>query len=140
MDWKRFILAVVVSFVVLEGTGFLIHGMWLDPIYRSMPTSWRPFDEMEQKMWIMWIGDLLFATMFCYVYLRGMENKPWLAQGVRYGIIIALLAMIPATLGNYVVFRVTYTLALKWMAAGGVQLVLLGILVAYILKKEPAAA
>ncbi len=140
MDLKKFLLAVIVAYVVLEGTGFLIHGVWLDPIYRSLPDSWRPFEQMEKKMWIMWIGDLLFAMMFAYIYTRGAENKPWLGQGIRYGILIALLAVIPATLGNYVVHRVPYQLAIRWMVAGGLQMVLLGLIVAFFLKKTPSSS
>ena len=139
MDWKKFILAVVVCFVMLEGTGFLIHGVWLQPIYQQFQDSWREQAQMEQKMWIMWVSDLLFTIMFAYVYTRGMENKPWLGQGIRYGITIALLMTIPVTLGNYVVFRVPYTLALTWMAVGAAQLIVVGVIVAFFLKKAPSA-
>ena len=140
MDWKKFTLAVIVAYLALEGTGFLIHGVWLDPTYRALPDSWREFNQMQQKMWIMWVGDLLFAAMFAYVYTRGAENKPWLGQGIRYGIFIALLAVIPATLGNYVVYRVPYPLAIKWLVTGGLQMVLLGVIVAFILKKAPSSS
>lgn len=138
MDWKKFALAVVVIYLVLFGLDFVIHSMWLGPVYASLPDSWRPMDQMEQKMWIMWVASLLFTVMFVYVYTRGMENKPWLGQGIRYGVLITLLASIPTVLSQYVVFRIPYTLAIKWMASGAVELILAGVIVAFICKKEAA--
>lgn len=138
MDPKKVAVAIVVACVFVMATDYLIHGVWLDPVYKTTPDSWRFDYQMQEKMWIMWVGRLLMAVMFVYIYLRGVENKPWLGQGLRYGLLISLLAVIPYTLSNYVVYRVTYDLAIKWMAVGTVQTILLGILVALIVQKKPA--
>ena len=136
---KKLIIAAVVAFVWFMVSDYLIHGVWLMPEYRRIPDSWRPMADMQHKMWIMWLGTLLFAVMFAYIYKRGAEKKPWVGQGVRYGILMVLFASIPTVLGEYVVFRVPHMLAVKWMCAYAVQLIVAGLLVAAI-QKEPASA
>ena len=136
MDLKKLALAVLVGYLVLFGLGYVIHTIWLGPTYASLPDTWRLMDQMQRKMWIMWVGNLLFAVMFAYVYTRGMENKPWMGQGIRYGILMTLLVAIPTTLSEYVVYRIPYTLAIKWIAAGALQCIVLGVIVAFFCKKE----
>ncbi len=138
MDLQKLVPAILVAYLLLLGTEYLIHQVWLFPTYAQYPDSWRHADQMQRKMWIMWVGGLLFAAMFAFIYTRGVEEKPWAAQGIRYGILIALLAVIPSVLAEYVVFRVPYMLAIQWMAAGTVQVVLMGLIVAFFCKK-PAA-
>ena len=138
MDLKKLALAVVAAYIVLMGTEYVVHDIWLRHAYEALPDSWRPVDQMQAKMWIMWTGQFLFTMMFAYIYTRGQENKPWAAQGIRYGILVTLLAVIPYTLGNYVVYRVPHSLAVHWMIAGAAQMLLLGLVVAFFCKKEAA--
>ena len=45
----------------------------------------------------------------------------------------------PYSLSEYVVYLVPHVLAVKWMVAGGIQLVILGLIVAAIYKDGAAA-
>jgi hypothetical protein len=139
MNTKKLVLAIIVAYVVLMGSNFLIHSVWLMKDYQAIPTAWRPMDQMQQKIWIMWIGQLFFAILFAYIYTRGLEAKPWVAQGIRYGILMTFFTVIPYSLGEYVVYRVPHMLAVKWMIAGGIQLIVLGLIVAGIYKSPRAA-
>lgn len=137
MDMKRFSLAVVVAFAFLIVTTYVVHGIWLRWIYDLYPDSWRPMSQQVAKAWILLAGRLLFTVMFAWVYLRGMEKKSWIGQGIRYGGVIWLLVSVPAILSMYVLFRVPYQLALIWMSVTLIQVVLMGLIVAYLLR--PAA-
>jgi hypothetical protein len=138
MSAKKLVIAMVICYAVLVGTSWLIHEVWLMNDYAATPDSWRLLPDMQQKMWVMFVGQAFFAAMFCYIYSRGAESKPWLAQGVRYGVVMTLLTVIPFSLGEYTVYRVPHMLAVKWMAAGLVQMILLGLIVAGIGQKRPA--
>ncbi len=137
MELKRLVPAIVVGYVLLLALGYLIHGVWLRPVYDEYLTVWRSEEVMLHKRWVLWVGQLIFTVLFAWVYTRGVEDKPWLGQGIRYGIVMTLLAVVPAVCTEYVVFPIPYTLALKWMVAGGVQLVVLGVVVAAFCK-QPA--
>jgi hypothetical protein len=130
MEPKRLIAAIVVGYVLLMGLGYVIHEIWLMPVYQQYASVWRLEEMIRHKMWINWVGQLLFTVVFVWVYTRGVEAKPWVGQGIRYGILMTLLAVVPAVLTEYVVFPIPYDLALKWMAGGAVQLIVLGLVVA----------
>ncbi len=135
MDLKRLILAIVVGYVVLVGLAYVIHGVWLIPVYEQYATVWRLQEARLERVWIMWVGQLIFTVMFAWIYTRGVENKPWIGQGLRYGVAITLLAVVPAVLSEYVVYPIPYTLALKWIVGGAVQVTVLALIVAGICQK-----
>lgn len=135
---KKLLLAIVAAYIVLMFTNYLVHSVWLMSDYAAIPASHRSPPGILHRFWAMAIGQFLFAAMFAYIYTRGRERKPWLAQGIRYGIIMTLLTVIPYSLSEYVVYIVPYQLAIKWMIAGGIQLIILGWVVAGIFGESAA--
>ena len=143
MNLKKLSAAIVVSFIILLVTGYLIHGVWLANTYKEMRASgmsFRPENAMMHKMWVIWVSNLIYAFLFVFVYARGAENKPWVGQGIRFGIIATFFTVVPNTLNDYLVYNIPYTLAVKWMISGLVVLILMGLVVAGICKKPAAAA
>ena len=138
MSAKKLVLAMVICYIVLMGTNYFVHSVWLMRDYAATPNTWRPMADLSHKMWVMFVGQAFFAVLFCYIYARGAEAKPWLGQGIRYGILITLFAVIPYSLGEYTVYNVPHLLAVKWMVAGFVQMIILGLIVAGICQKKPA--
>lgn len=136
MNWKRFLLAVVVGYVVLIALGYVIHQIWLKSDYQLNAVAFRLEEAMMQRMWIMWLGELLFVVMFAWIYTRGLEDRPWLGQGLRYGVAVTLLVVVPTSLSEYVVYPIPHLLALKWIGAGAVEVILLGLIVAGIYRES----
>jgi hypothetical protein len=137
MDAKRVIGAGVVAFLILFVAGYLVHAVWLAGTYRAMIAggfSFRPQESMQRKLWIIWVSDFLYAMLFAWVYARGLEPKPWVGQGLRFGILMTLFTVVPATLNEYVAYNLPYTLAVRWMAAGLITLIVMGLAVAAIVK------
>jgi hypothetical protein len=78
------------------------------------------------------LAQALFGFAFAWVYFQGKEDKPWLAQGIRYGIAIAFLTVIPTYLIYHVVTPVPFALALKQIVYDTIRLVLMGVALAWI--------
>jgi len=133
---KKLIIAIVVAYAVLMGTNYLIHSVWLMPDYDAIPLSHRSIVGIMDRFWAVALGQFFFAALFSYVYTRGMQRKPWLGQGIRYGILMTFLTMVPFSLSEYDTFIVPYGLVIKWMIAGGLQLLLLGIIVAAVCQES----
>ena len=127
---KKLVLAIVAAYIVLMLTNYLVHGVWLMSDYAAIPASHRSPEGIMHRFWAMAVGQFFFAAFFTYIYTRGAEKKPWIVQGIRYGILIAFLTVIPTALTEYVVYIVPYQLAIKWIVAGGMQIVILGLIVA----------
>ncbi len=139
MDSKRMLLAVASVFVVLVVAGFLIHALWLGPTYQAMREggfSFRAPDALRHRLWLIWLGDLLYAILFVWVYVRGREETSWAGQGLRYGVLMTLFTIVPSALNEYVSYSLPHMLVVKWMAAGGAVLVILGLLVAALCQKK----
>ena len=131
---KKLVSATVLVYAWVMATGYLINSVWLMKDYMLTPDSWRPQAVMQHKFWIMWAAELLFTVMFVRVYSRGLEKKPWVGQGIRYGIVMSLLVMIPESLTEYVIYRVHHILAIKWMVSGTAQFIVMGLIVAFVYK------
>jgi hypothetical protein len=133
---KKLIIAIVVAYLILMGTNYLIHRVWLMPDYDAIPLSHRSIVGIMRRFWAMALGQFFFAALFSYIYTRGIQRKPWLGQGFRYGILMAFFTVIPFSLSEYDTFIVPYRLAIKWMFAGGIQMIILGIVVAAICQES----
>jgi hypothetical protein len=135
---KKLLLAIVAAYIVLMLTNYLVHEIWLMSDYAAIPLSHRSPAGIMHRFWAMAVGQFIFAALFAYIYTRGAEKKPWIVQGIRYGILVAFLVVIPTALSEYVVYIVPYMLAIKWMIAGGIQMAILGLVVAGISSESAA--
>ena len=73
----------------------------------------RPEAESQKLMHLMILAHVLLAGAFTWIYARGVENKPWLGQGLRFGLAVAVLAVIPIYAVYYVVQPTPGELAVK---------------------------
>jgi hypothetical protein len=137
---KKLALAVVITYLVLMASNYLIHSVWLMSDYNAISTSHRALAGIMHRFWAMAIGQFFFAVLFAYIYSQGVQRKPWLRQGLRYGILMALFTVIPFSLSQYDIYVVPYMLAIKWIVAGGIQMIALGIIAAAIYNSaEPSS-
>ncbi len=136
MNWKRFLVASLVVFVVIQSMDFLINNVILMSQYELLKDLWRP--DMESKMWIMYLIGLLVAFLFTYIFIKGREGKG-IAEGVRYGIIIWLFVSVPMSLGFWIMFPIPFKLALWWILFSLLEMLIAGILAAAIYRPSVAA-
>jgi hypothetical protein len=118
--------------------GYVIHEILLAADYQAVQEEFNTFRDHEQsqsKMWIYFLGLFFFSSMFVYVYSKGVESKPWLQQGVCYAVIVWFMVSAPAAMYQNVFYRVPASLAMKWMAANAVEMLIAGLIVAAIYKK-----
>jgi hypothetical protein len=128
MNTKKLVLTIVVVFIVANLTGFLIHAVLLAPDYMAVKEHYRP--EGSEKMLFINLAYLAFAVGSVLVYAKGVENKPWLGQGLRFGILIWLVLTIPSFFIAYAVQPVPTMLLVKQVLFEGVDKLLLGAITA----------
>lgn len=131
------IIAVIAVFIILEVTSFLVHSIILSKTYEGLANVFRPMEEMNSRMWRMWIADLVWSFFFVFIFIKGYQNKGIL-EGIRYGIYIAMFMNFVAAVAQNVVYPVPYTLALQWFIYGFIQSILLGVVTALIYKPKAA--
>lgn len=128
---RKCIISAVVMFIMAWALSFFVHGVLLGGDY-SVTAGMRPPAEAQKLIPYMILAQALFGIAFAWVYVQGKEDRPWLAQGVRYGIAIAFLTVIPMYLLYHVVTPVPFALALKQIVFDSVRVVLMGIVLAWI--------
>jgi len=140
MNTKKWIIASVVVFVVAQILEFIIHYLILGGSYQATAHLWRPTEEMNQMMWLMWLTGLIWAFIFVYIFAKGYENRG-VMEGVRFGLIIGLFYSLPMSLGSYATMPIPFSLALNWFIFGMIEIIILGIMAALLYKPvTPAKA
>ena len=74
-------------------------------------------------------------------YRQGiLPNRPWLMQGLRFGIAVAFLMPLPMYLIYYVVQPMEGAIVAKQIIGDAIGLIVTGIIVAFINKSDTAGA
>lgn len=129
---KNFLISWVVVFVVWMAGSFLVHGVWLGETYASMTNMSRPEEEQMGLFHFMLLAHVLMAGAFVWIYQRGTEDKPWLQQGLRFGIAIALFAPIPTFMIYYTVQQTPGMLAVQQIVGDSVLVVIVALVAAFL--------
>jgi hypothetical protein len=131
---KKFFVAWLVIFVLWMVGGFVVHGTLLKQDYLGLPYLFRAEEEAMPYFYLMVIAHVLMSGAFTWIYARGIENKDWLGQGIRYGIAVALLAAVPIYMIYFVVQPTPSNLAIKQSVFDTIVLVILGVVVAFLYR------
>jgi hypothetical protein len=138
MNMKRLIFAIIAGWVVIFGTDFLIHGLWLKPDYDATKAIWRPENEMQAHFCWMLFAQFLCAATFVIIWAKGFAGGS-VGCGAAFGLLMGLFQQVWAIV-DYVVLPMPGELAVKWFCSGLVQAILLGIVTALVYKPSVAAA
>ena len=128
---RKCIISAVVMFVMSWALSFVVHGLLLGADYRDTP-GMRPPAQAQQIIGYLILAQAIFGAAFAWVYYQGKEDKPWLMQGLRFGIAVACLTVVPTYLIYHVVTPVPLTLAFKQIVFDTIRVVLMGIVLAWI--------
>jgi hypothetical protein len=137
MNMKRYFLGVVGAFVSLFGLAFVLHGMALQSAYKTAPqTMFRPEAEFMQRFHFLALGYLVFALAAVWIYAYGAEAKPWLGQGVRYGIALWALGAVMPGMVSFAIQPWPADVMLKATLADLLIMVITGVVIAGIYKNS----
>ncbi len=131
---KRFIIAWIVVFVVWMGGSFAIHGVLLHADYASLPNLFRSEADSQPFLPLMLLAHVIMSGAFVWIYSRGVEATPWVGQGLRFGIAVALLTVVPTYLIYYVVQPMPLGTVVKQIVFDGILVVILGVVAAFMVR------
>ena len=136
---KRFVIAWVVVFVVWMLGSFVVHGVFLHDDYMRLSSLFRTeADSMQYFPWMI-AAHVILAGAFVWIYSRGVEATPWLGQGIRFGIAVALLTIVPTYLIYYAVQPMPMATVVKQIVFDGILTLVLGLVAAFFYR-APARA
>lgn len=136
---KRFFIAWAAVFVVWMAGSFVVHGWLLHADYAQLSSLFRTDADSQQYFPLMILAHIVMAGAFVWIYARGAEAKPWLGQGLRFGLAVALLTVVPSYLIYFVVQPMPAALVARQIVFDGVLLLVLGALVAFLYRSRQHA-
>jgi hypothetical protein len=136
---KKMIVAWLVLFFAWMLGSFVIHGVLLRSDYMQLPSLFRAEADQQKFFPLMILAHVIMSGAFVWIYARGAEAKPWMAQGVRFGVAVALLTTVPNYMIYFVVQPMPGDVVVKQVIFDGVLVVILGMIVAWLYRDTPKA-
>ena len=137
---KTFVMSVVALFIMSMILGFVVHGTLLHADYMKLQHLYRGAAETDYFAYML-AAHLAIAVGMTWIYRQGRDERPWLGQGVRFGLAVWVLATIPMFLINYAVQPLPSDLVAKQIFFDGISMVIIGIVAAAVNRDaRPARA
>jgi hypothetical protein len=131
---KRFLAAWLIVFIAWMAGSFVVHGVLLHEDYSTLPNLFRSEAGAQERFPLMLLAHVILAGAFVWIYSRGVEDAPWTGQGIRFGVAVALLTVVPTYMIYHVVQPMPGSIALKQIVFDGILLLALGLLVAFLYR------
>jgi hypothetical protein len=139
MNPKSLLITIVVAFVTVWATDFLIHGLWLAGTYKATASLWRPEAEMMAKMPWMLLAQFLVAAAFTMIFAACVAERRCVKCTVIYSACMGIFSA-GGQLMMYVVQPFPGSLVAKWVLAALVQALVLGVVVHKVYRPAPSVA
>jgi uncharacterized protein YqhQ len=135
---RKFVIAWIVLLVAWFAGSFVVHGVLLRSDYMQLTNLFRVEGEQQKYFPLMFLAHVILSGAFVWIYARGVEAKPWLAQGVRFGVAVALLTIVPTYMIYFVVQPMPGEVVIKQILFDGILMVILGTIVAWLYRDRAA--
>lgn len=141
-NWTKYVIAVIAVYVVFEILDFLIHGVLLMDKYESLGETGLFAEDMESKMWIIYVTALFFSIFFVYLYhyfVNAYKKTGWMS-GLYYGLIVGFLMLVSGMINQHVIYGAPMDLVWQWLIFGIIQMAFAGIAAGLFYKPKAVAA
>ena len=132
---RKFVLAALGAFVVAFVLGFFFHGVLLFREYDALKAVYRGPELKPALFALLIVAQLIMATAMTAIYRFGKQDRPFLGQGVRFGLLVACASVIPCYLIGYVVTNIPPALAIKQIVLETVTVATMGIVIAWFYRE-----
>lgn len=134
MNFGRVAAAAVAAWVASMAVGYLVNGVLLTGVYAA-ETAFRAQDQMNLP--VGFVSTLVGFFVFAYAYAKGYEGTSGVQEGLRYGVIVALLLVCFGLVWQYVLFPISTRLLAYMIVDTLVEFAIYGAIVGAIYR--PAA-
>ena len=139
MNPKSLLITVLVAFVTVFVSDFLIHQVWLSGTYKVTASLWRPEAEMMAKMPLILLCQFSASLAFTMIFAACVAEKRCMSCTLKYSASMGVFSAAGQFM-MYCVQPLPLGLALKWVLAAIVQAVVLGIIVHKVYRPAPIGA
>ena len=139
MTLGKFLLRTIVLAIAWFALGYVGHQLLLGRDYVAIEPIMRPKADMQAHMMFAPLSGFIFAAAVAWIYAQGRSAKPWLGQGLRFGVAVWAIASVPQYIANYTIEPWPGAFVIKILAWELVAALVLGVLVAGLSKNDGVA-
>jgi hypothetical protein len=140
MNFARVAASAVAAWFVSILVGYVVNDILLTDIYAPNAAAMRAEDAMMANMPLGFAATLVGFFAFAYMYAKGYEGTNGIMEGLRFGVLVAVMLSCFAIVWQYVVYPITGTMLVAMIVDTMVELPLYGALVGAIYKPAPRRA
>jgi hypothetical protein len=140
MNYARIAAAAVVAWVVSLGIGFVVNMVVLADLARANTPPMRPESEIMGMLPLGFVFLLLGFFAFAYAYAKGYEGGSGLTEGIRFGVVMALIIIGFAGIWQYIVFPISESLTVAMVIDTLVESAIYGAIVGMVYRPAGVAA
>lgn len=138
MDFKRVALAAVVALVVDTVYAMVVWMGILGGEMARFPLVFRSEADMNTYLPLMFVGGLVGLFSLVYVYAKGYEGGSGVAEGFRFGLLLAVFMTGFVSIAIYGSLNIDGQMGLMFSIGSFVELLIVGTVIGLMYK--PAAA
>jgi hypothetical protein len=127
---RKFVLSALSAFVVAFALSFVFHGVLLFRDYDALKAVYRGPELKPFLFALLMLAQLVMATAMAAIYRCGRQERPFLGQGLRFGLLVACASVIPCYLIGYVVTNIPAALAIKQIVLETITVTAMGVTIA----------
>ena len=139
MNYARLALAAVAATVFEAGYGFLVYGTLLAPQFERHSAVYRSAESGPAYMPLMFAGLFVAIVAAAIVYAKGYEGGSGVAEGARFGFLLAVFVVFAFAGVNYGVLNIGRRLAAMTAAAGFVEWLVIGTIIGLVYRPAPGS-
>jgi hypothetical protein len=141
---KKYFTSWLCVFVAWMAGSFLVHGVLLHDDYAKLPNLFRSETDSQAYFPLMLLAHIILAGALVWIYQMTQHAKSqaraWPVQGLQFGLVIAMLHIVPAYMIYYVVQPMPGITVIKQIILDGTLLVLLGVLLGFLYRSKEGIA
>jgi hypothetical protein len=126
MNFPRIALAAVAAWLVSLPVGFLVNDFLLADIYAANSGVMRPEADVTANLPLGFVFLLVGFFAFAYAYAKGYEGGNGVMEGVRFGVLVALIVTGFGLIWQYVLYPITATMAAAMIVDSIVEFAIYG--------------
>ena len=136
MSWGRWLIAGLVVAIFNAIYGFVTCGWLFNWVYELPPTEiWRNMENITGIFWVLVnLGNFVVALIYTFIYaqvgacIAGSKGR----KGTLFGLALWFVALLPGMFYTYAFMSIASGVVIYWLIQGLVQLVINGLLIAWI--------
>jgi hypothetical protein len=134
MNFARVALSAAVAWGVSIPIGFVVNEIVLKDLYTAHAAAFRTQEGMMANMPLGVAATLVGFFAFAYMYAKGYEGTDGPLEGVRFGVLVAIVLSTFSIAWQYVLFPISGLLATAWIIDAIAEFALYGAIVGAIYK------